>query len=41
MITTEQKRHFETFGFLILRQLFTVEEIDLIRREGDRIFAAK
>ena len=40
MITAEQKLHFETFGFAIIRQLFTVDEIDLIRREGDRILAA-
>ena len=40
VLTAEQKHHFETFGFLILRKLFSAEEIDLIRREGDRVFTA-
>ena len=37
MLTTQQKQHFETFGFLVLRQLFTSQEIDVIRRESDAV----
>jgi hypothetical protein len=37
MLTDEQKNHFKTFGFLVLRQVLTPEEIDEIRRESDRI----
>ncbi|MCZ6676670.1 MAG: phytanoyl-CoA dioxygenase family protein [Candidatus Poribacteria bacterium] len=37
MLTTGQKQYFETFGFLVLRQLFTPEEVDTIRRESDEI----
>ena len=37
MLTGEQKRFFKTFGFLILRQVFTAAEINQIRRESDRI----
>ena len=37
MLTAEQKQHYETFGFLVLRQLFTQQEIDVIRRESDEI----
>ena len=38
-LTADQKQHFDTFGFLILRHLFSAEEIGLIRREGNRILA--
>ena len=37
MLTDEQKNLFKTFGFLVLRQVFTPQEIDQIRRESDRI----
>lgn len=40
MLTDAQKKHFQTFGFLIFRQLFTQTEIDLIRCESDKILAA-
>ena len=39
MITMEQKQHFETFGFLVLRQLFTLQEIEIVRRESDKILS--
>jgi len=35
MLTIEQKQHFETFGFLVLRQLLTQNEIDEIRGASD------
>ena len=38
MITAEQKAHFETFGFLVLKQLFTPEEAAIMKRESDEIF---
>ena len=37
MLTAQQKQHFETFGFLVLRQLFAPQEIDVIRRESDAV----
>ena len=39
MITAEQKAHFETFGFLILRDVFTLDEVKTIRDEFDRAAA--
>lgn len=38
MLTEGQKAHFETFGFLVLRQLFSLEEMAVIKRESDEIF---
>ena len=38
MLTNEQKQYFSTFGFLVLPELFTAQEADLIRRESERIF---
>jgi hypothetical protein len=35
MISPEQKAHFDTFGFLILRQAFTPDEINKITSEAD------
>ena len=32
MITADQKAHWETFGFLILRQLFAPEEVKELRQ---------
>ena len=37
MLTKEQKLYFETFGFLVLRQVFDGREVDEIRRESERI----
>ena len=34
MLTAEQKAHWETFGFLMLPQLFTSEEVSLMRGEA-------
>ena len=34
MLTPEQVAHFEAFGFLLLPQLFTPEEVSLMRREA-------
>ena len=39
MLTPGQISHFETFGFVILRQVFNAEEVSIIRREVDEIFA--
>ena len=39
MLTPGQIAHFETFGFVILRQVFTAEEVTIINREVDEIFA--
>ena len=38
MLTNEQKQYFSTFGFLVLPELFSAQEADLIRRESERIF---
>ena len=38
MLTPEQKAHFQTFGFVVLRQLFTRDEMSVIKRESDEIF---
>ena len=37
MLTPGQIAHFETFGFLVLRQLFTPDEAATIKREADDI----
>ena len=37
MVTAEQLAHFETFGFLALRQAFNQEEIGAISEEFDRL----
>ena len=39
MLTPGQIGHFETFGFVILRQVFNAEEVSIIKRESDEIFA--
>ena len=41
MLTRGQIAHFDTFGFLVLRQLFTPGEISIIKREADEIFDEK
>jgi hypothetical protein len=38
MLTAGQIAHFETFGFLVLRQLFTPEEAAIMKREAIEIF---
>jgi len=38
MLTPEQVAHFETFGLLVLRQLFTPEEAAIMKREAIDIF---
>ena len=38
MLTAGQIAHFRTFGFLVLRQLFTAEEMSVVKRESDQIF---
>ena len=38
MLTAGQIAHFRTFGFLVLRQLFTPEEMSVVKRESDEIF---
>ena len=37
MLTTEQKQYYETFGFLVLRQLFTPDKVDNIRRNSEEV----
>ena len=38
MLTPEQVAHFNTFGFLLMRQVLTAEEVETVRRETDEIF---
>lgn len=39
MFTAEQQAHFETFGFIVLRQAFTPDEVEQITREFDQALA--
>ncbi len=39
MLTREQISHFDTFGFLVLREVFNADEVAVIRREADEIYA--
>ena len=39
ILAADQKRHYETFGFVILRGLYSAEEWATIRREAEEIFA--
>ena len=39
-LTEAQIQHFETFGFLIRRQVFSQEEIDRINKEFDSYLAS-
>lgn len=41
MLTAQQLAHFDTFGFLLLRQLFAVEEIAAIRHVAEVIWQAE
>ena len=38
MLTEDQKQFFEAFGYLVLRDVFTTEEMASIKRESDEIF---
>lgn len=38
MLTPEQVEHFNAFGFLVLRQVFTADEAETIERETTEIF---
>ena len=40
MLTSGQIAHFETFGFLVLRQVFTTEETDALREASLSTFQA-
>lgn len=35
MLTSQQKAHFDVFGFLAVRHLFTPDEVDIMTREFD------
>ena len=37
MLTPEQIAHFNTFGFLVMRQFFTPDEMAVIAREANEI----
>jgi hypothetical protein len=39
MLTADQKAHFETFGFIVMRQAFSAAEMDAISREFDDVLA--
>lgn len=41
MLTTQQRAHFETFGFLLLRQLLRADEITAIRQEAETLWRAE
>ena len=38
MLSAEQKAHFETFGFLLVRQLFTGDEVAIMKREALELY---
>ena len=38
MLTGDQKLFFDAFGYLVLRNVFTSDEIATIKRESDDIF---
>ena len=40
MLSAEQRAHFETFGYLVLRQAFSTQEVAEISREFDDVLAA-
>ena len=37
MLTAEQQLHFETFGFLLMRQYFSRDEMDAFSRAFDEL----
>ena len=38
MLTSQQIAHFQAFGFLVMRQIFSSAEADTIRREYDEVW---
>lgn len=38
MLTSQQVAHFKTFGFLVIRDLFSSDEMAIIKQEADEIF---
>lgn len=38
MLTAEHKAHFDAFGYVVLRQLLTPEEVEVMKRESLEIF---
>ena len=38
MLTERQRAHYEAFGFLFLRELFSADEMSAIGKEADRIW---
>ena len=38
MLTAEQIAHYEVFGFVVLKHLFTVDEVAIMKREAEEIF---
>ena len=41
MLTPDQVDHFETFGFLVLKQVFSKDEVTTMRCEADEIMSEK
>lgn len=39
MLSEDQKRHFDAFGYLVLRNVLTAGEVAAIKRESDEIFS--
>ena len=39
MLSEDQRQFFDAFGYLVLRDVFTAEEMATIKRESDEIFA--
>ena len=39
MLTTGQKQQFDTFGFVVLRQLFTPKEVEILRHASEEILS--
>ena len=39
MLSKEQVTHFETFGFLVLRNVLSRDEVDIMIKESEEIFS--
>ena len=39
MLSKEQVTHFETFGFLVLRNVLSLDEVDIMIKESEEIFS--
>ncbi len=39
MLTAEQKLHFEIFGFLLMRQYFSLDEMDAFSHAFDELLS--